>query len=185
MTPISERQRARLYIYKKEKKSRNIYIYIQKARHFPKSKIICVTFYSYKYRHLTSRTFSWKFWNWHWYIYIKHDTLCYVKVLYTKSLTLCKKQDNLRYDFCIQKAWHFVLRNFSWNFWNWRRGEEFLWKKIMHFVLNFYIQKTLHFLLHFISKQLDTLRDIFICNKQCNLRYVCTSKTYSLVYSNI
>ena len=42
MTTISERQIARLYIYKKQKKSKRFYI--QKARHFVKSKTISVTF---------------------------------------------------------------------------------------------------------------------------------------------
>ena len=43
MTNISERQRALFNIYKK-KKMRNVYLYIQEARHFSKSKTICVTF---------------------------------------------------------------------------------------------------------------------------------------------
>ena len=52
MTPISDRQRARFHINKKGKKLRNIYIYIQKARHFAKSKTICVTFLFKKSRTL-------------------------------------------------------------------------------------------------------------------------------------
>ena len=43
MTPISERQPARFNKYIK-KKFLNVYIYMQKARHFAKSKTICVTF---------------------------------------------------------------------------------------------------------------------------------------------
>ena len=58
MTPISERQRAHFYIYKKEKKLLNVYIYIQKARHFAKIKTIPVKFYSQKAGHFTLRDFS-------------------------------------------------------------------------------------------------------------------------------
>ena len=43
MTPIKERQRARVNIYKEAKQLRNVYIYKQKARHLAKSNKICVT----------------------------------------------------------------------------------------------------------------------------------------------
>ena len=43
MTPINERQRARLYIYK-NKKMQSASIYIQKDKQFSKSKKIYVTF---------------------------------------------------------------------------------------------------------------------------------------------
>ena len=44
--------------------------------------------------------------------------------------------------FYIQKARHFTLRNFSWNFWSWH-----LYTKIMSLCVTwrFYIQKTRHF----------------------------------------
>ena len=38
------------------------------------------------------------------FVYKKRDTLRYVKVLHTKSLTIRKNQDNLRYVFYIQKT---------------------------------------------------------------------------------
>ena len=44
MTPISETQHARFYIYKNQKQIRNIYIYYQKDIHFAKSNTICVMF---------------------------------------------------------------------------------------------------------------------------------------------
>ena len=106
--------------------------------------------------------------------------------MYTKSMTLCatwrfnikksrhfeKKQDNLQYIFYIEKSWHFALRYFSWDFWNWRRGEgaflytknntfcvKFLYDKnnalsVMclytksrHFASHFYVLKKMHFVL--------------------------------------
>ena len=50
MTAMSERQRAQFYIYKKETNAKRFYI--QKARHFTKSKIICVMFLNIKSRTL-------------------------------------------------------------------------------------------------------------------------------------
>ena len=44
------------------------------------------------------------------YIYQKQKN---VKCFNTKSQTLCKKQDNLRYIFYIQKTRHFTLQDFS------------------------------------------------------------------------
>ena len=70
----------------------------QKARQFP------LRFYSQKSIHYTFRDFSWIFWNWHFYIFKKYDTLRYVTFFYSKSQTLRKKQDNLRYVFLHTKT---------------------------------------------------------------------------------
>ena len=73
--------------------------------------------------------------------------------IYTKSQTLRNKQDNFSLKIYTQKAWHFVLRNFSWNFWNWQRGGGI-----------------------FICKKQFTLRYIFICKKNCTLHYISICK---------
>ena len=87
MTAISERQRARFYIYKKQIKLLNVFIYkngdtFQKAVQFP----FC--FYIQKARHFTLSDISWNFWSWH---------------LITKSMTLC-----VTGRFYIQKARYFA-----------------------------------------------------------------------------
>ena len=94
----SNRERARFY--KKTIKNRNVFIYkkaytFQKARQFvlrfyTKNKTLYVTGFFMKILKLAV-------------IYKKHDTLRYVTFLYTKSLTIRKKQDNLWYVF-IQKS---------------------------------------------------------------------------------
>ena len=70
MTPISKIQSAHFYIYKKQKKMRNVYIYIQKARHFAKSKTICVTLLFTKSQTLYVTQFSMIFFKLE-YIYIQ------------------------------------------------------------------------------------------------------------------
>ena len=96
------------------------------------------------------------------FIYKKHDTLHYVTFLYTKSWTLRKKKDNLRYVFIYKKSGHFTLRDFSLNFWNWRKGGTFLYAKNKSLCVIFLYAKksTLHYV--FIYKKPDTLRYIFI-----------------------
>ena len=66
--------------------------------------------------------------------YKKHDTLRYVTFLYTKSDTLRKKQDNLRYVFIY-------------------KNPETLRYGIFYIIVGIgggggYIQKTMHFALH-------------------------------------
>ena len=75
------------------------------------------------------------------FTYKKHDTLGYVTFLYTKSSTLHKKQDNLRYVL-YTKIRHFCVPRFfieSLKFW--RGGGAFIYKKTMYFALYFYIEK--------------------------------------------
>ena len=146
--------------------------YIEKARHFSKSNIVCVTFLYTKIqtlcknqdniryvlykkaRHFTSRHFPWFLWNWH--LYTKSMALCvawsfYIQKQYTSETA---RQFSLR--FYTQKSWHFASRKISWNFWNWRRGEGHFYMKKMRFVLN------------------------FICKKQCTLCYILIYKNQTL-----
>ena len=58
MTPISERQHACFYIYKKQKQMQNVYISIQKSRHFQKARQFALRFYSQKFRHFALRDIS-------------------------------------------------------------------------------------------------------------------------------
>ena len=102
--------------------SSRLYIYIQKARHFSKSKTICVTFLFTKIQTLCVMRFFMKYLKlefiyiqkaWHFalrdvFIYQNPDTS-------KKSKTICVM------FFYIKKAWYFALHDFSWYFWNWRR----------------------------------------------------------------
>ena len=104
MTTISERQRARFYIYKKETNSKRLYIYIytQKARHFSKRRAIFI------YKKLDNFRYAIFHENFEIDICIKkHDTLRYVKFLFTEIQTLRKKQDNFRYVFIYKRPWNF------------------------------------------------------------------------------
>ena len=56
MTPISERQSARL-LYTKRRKMRKVFTDIKKARHFTKARQFLLRFYSQKARHFTLRDF--------------------------------------------------------------------------------------------------------------------------------
>ena len=120
-------------------------LYIQKARtHFAKSKTICLLFI------VTASHFALR------------------EILYTKTRTLHKKHDNLRY-FLYKKSWYLALRNFHERIWNLRMGgggEEgiFICKKISLCVYIVYAKK-IQFLLSFYIQNIDTLRYIFICKK--------------------
>ena len=62
--------------------------------------------------------------------------------LYTKSLTLRKKQDNLRYIFIYKKPGTFVLRNFFIEVLKFAEGGgHLLIKKTIYFELHSYIEK--------------------------------------------
>ena len=90
---------------------------------------------------------------------------CETFFIYKKRDTLQKARQFLLL-FNIQKAWHFTLHNFSWNFWRlhlytksttpgvtWRfiYKNPDLSKKAKQFALHFYIQKTVHFALRDFS----------------------------------
>ena len=103
----------RFYLYKKQKKLRNVFIYkkpdtFQKARQFP------LRFYTQKAIHWRYGIFM-KFLKLA-FIFKKHDTLRYVTFIYSKSMTLRKKQDNLL-SFLYTQIRHFsVTRFFHWIF---------------------------------------------------------------------
>ena len=108
------------FIYiQKAKKLRNIYIY-------RKIKTICVTFLLTKSRTLYVTRFFIIFLKLE-FIYIQkawhfalHDVFIY------KKLDTSKKARQFTLRILYKKAWNFALRNFPWNFWNWRRGGAFL-----------------------------------------------------------
>ena len=113
------RKTTRTFIYTKSKKNSKRFIYkkqdtFQKARQFP------LRFYIQKSRLLTLRDFH-EIFEIAIYIYKKHDTLRYVTFLYTKSQTLRKKQDNLRYVF-IYKIRHFCATRFFIEFLKFAEG---------------------------------------------------------------
>ena len=96
MTTISKRQRAHLYIFKRRKNCQ--IFYITKSWHLAKSKTVSVNVFIYKKDH----TFIFSIFdaNFQFGIYIQklwHFVLC--DLFYTESMTLRKKQDNLRYVF--------------------------------------------------------------------------------------
>ena len=86
------------------------------------------------------------------FILKKNDTLRYVKFIYTKSQTLCKKQDNLRYVFIYKNPALCVTRFFI-EFLKFTEGGD----------------------IYFFEK-LCTFRDIFILKKQITLRYFAIQK---------
>ena len=177
MTAIVKRQRERFYTHK-SKKLRNVLTYktpytFQKARQFP-LRFLYTKIISFKLR-----DFSWIFEvgifiqkSWHFtlrdvFIYKKLDTS-------PKSKTIC-------YTFLYTKIRHFVLRDFSLNFWNLRRGGGIYLFKKMHFAWHFYIEKlrTLRYVA--IYKEPDTLRYILIRKKQFTFRYVFVYIIYRVV----
>ena len=97
------------------------------------------------------------------FIYKNHDTLRYVMFLYTKSQTLRKNKDNLRYVFMYPILMEFLKL---------AEGVGHFYMKKKHFPLHLYIRKqcTLRYVV--IYKNTETLRYMFICKKQCTLRYV-------------
>ena len=74
-------------------------VYTQKARHFSKSKTICVTFLATKIHTLYATRFFMKIKK-VLFINKKHDTLRYVTFLYKKSPTLGKSK-TIRVTFLI------------------------------------------------------------------------------------
>ena len=105
------------------------------------------------------------------FMYKKNDTLRYV-MLKKKIQTLRKKQDNLRYVFISKNPYTLHYTIFI-EFLKLAEGRgAFLYAKTMQFALHFCKQKTMHFALHFTYKNPDTLRYIFIAQKQYTLCYV-------------
>ena len=101
MTTISERQHARFYIlYKKQKNMRNVYIYA-KSQTLSKKQDNFRYIFIHKILYTLLYAIFHEIFEIGIYIYKTHDTLRYVTFLYTKSQTLRKKQDNLRYVFIL------------------------------------------------------------------------------------
>ena len=112
----------------------------------------------------------------------KHETLRYVTFKYTKSQTLSKKQDHFRYVFIYKNLDTLRYAIFHGIFENGRGGHFYIQKK-MHFALHFIFKKqcNLHYVVTY--KHPDTMPYIFICKKQYTLRYIFISKIYCIVYS--
>ena len=123
MTPISERQRALIYIYiYKAKILRKVYMHTQKARHFAKSKKICVTFLFTKSQTLYVTRFIMKFLKLAFiYIYQKRDTFNYVKFLYTRSQTL-RKSETICVKFLYTKILTLCVTQFFMGFFKLAEG---------------------------------------------------------------
>ena len=152
MTPISKRHRARFYIYKYPKKSKRLYIYPKSQTLFKQQENLCYVFIHKKLHTLCYAIF-------HGIleigicIYIKNDTLRYVTFFNTKSQTLLKKQDNLRYIFIYKKPDTLRCVIFHGTF-EISRGVGG----------HFYIQKTMHIVSHFYILKKSTLCYVFVYN---------------------
>ena len=136
------------------------------------------------------------------FMYKKHDSLRYaifhdifaivisiqepwhfavrVVLIYKKSDT-SQKARTFAVRFYIQKTWHFLLCNFSWNYWNWRRGGGIFICKKMHLTVYILYAKNCALSVTFFYKKTVTLSYIFICKKQGNLRYFLKSKIHHIL----
>ena len=163
----------RKFIYTKSKKKlRNVFIYkkpdtFQKARQFP------LRFYTQKAIHWRYGIFM-EFLKLE-FIFKKHDTLRYVTFIYSKSMTLRKKQYNLRYVFIYRNPALFRYAIFI-EFLKFAEGGgiylsknnvlcvTFLyWKNNALCVTLLYIQRAWHYALHFnIQKRYTFFTFIYI-----------------------
>ena len=138
MTVISERQCAHFFIYKNQKQLCNVFIY-KKPDTFQKARQVPLGFFKQQSKQFTLHHVSWNLWSWH--LYLKkslHFVLC--DVLFKKSNTLSKKQDNFHYVLYTKILTLFVTQLFLiFEIGRGRRGI-FTWIK-RHFGLYFYIQK--------------------------------------------
>ena len=91
--------------------------------------------------------FSWKCWTWN--LYTKIMRLCVTWSYNIQNPDTSQKERQFVSRFYIAKGWHFPVRNFSWNFWNWRRGGTFYKPNIFHSSLTFYVLKKTQFELRF------------------------------------
>ena len=122
---------------------------IQKTRQRP------LRFYIQKAGHFMLQDFTWKFRTSH--LYTKSVTICVRWLIISKNIDTSQKARQFALRLYIQKSWHFVLRDFSLNFWNWRRSGDicirkkqrtlryvFLTKTVT-FCVSFFYYKTMHF----------------------------------------
>ena len=112
MTAISERQRARLYIYKK--KNRETFLNTKRTT-------TSVTFLFSKSKTLYDTQFSWKFLS--WYLYTKSMTLCVTWRFHIHKSRHFAKSKTICVTFLCTKMWTLCITQFLLNFWNWRRGD--------------------------------------------------------------
>ena len=129
-TSINERQRECI-LCTGSKKCKNIYI--QKAGHFVKSRIICITCFYTKI--LTLYVIFHGNWEVGIYIYIyKAWHFSLNDVFINKNPDTSQKARHLVLHFHIQKDWHFALLNFHGNFEIGRGKGGFYMHKTRHFV---------------------------------------------------
>ena len=123
MKITTPRKTTRTFLYtQKEKKLLNVFIYkkqdtFQKARQFP------LHFYIQKAIHFTLRDFSWNFCS--LYLYTKSMTLCVTWRFNIQKARHFAKTKAICDTFLYTKTRHFVLRDFSLNFWKLLRGGTF------------------------------------------------------------
>ena len=75
------------------------------------------------------------------YIYTKSKTIA-KKIFIYKNADILLKARQVGLQFYIQKARHFMLRNFSWNFWGWHLNTKSM---TLCGTWRFYIKKIRHF----------------------------------------
>ena len=159
------------HIYKK-KKIWNVFLIYKNSDTLQKTGQLLLSFYLQKARHLALCNLSWNVWVG---IYIKkawHFLLRDV-FIYTKPDT-SQKPGQFVLRFHMQKSAHFALRDYSFNFWNWRRGGDifiiiknalsvtFYMKKTMHFALRFYMRKSWHLCVKFLHEKNNALCVTFL-----------------------
>ena len=93
VTAASKRKRAHFYLYKKQKRLQNVYIYKNRET-FQKARQFDLRFYKQKSKTLIFTRFFMKFLKLIFTIK-KPSHYALLKILYTKSQTLRKNQDNL------------------------------------------------------------------------------------------
>ena len=145
MTDISLGESARLYIYKKAKKYSETFLYSISKTLFKKQDNSRHILYT-KSRTLYGMHFSWIF---HFFIIQEAWHFFLQDVFIYKKRETSQKAGQLALYFYTQKYGNFALRNFSLNF-EIGGGER-----------TFFIQKTMHFALDFISKKTMHLRYVF------------------------
>ena len=142
MMPISKRQRAHFYIFKKQVNNKTLIFIYKKQETFQKSRQFTLRFFSQNTWHFTLHKFPWNIWNIHLYIYKKHDILRCVKFLYTKIPKLQTKARKIALRFLYTKKLTLFLNPFFVNFCNQRRGEGiFMNKKGAHCIKFIYAKK--------------------------------------------
>ena len=110
------------------------------------------------------------------FVYKKHDMLRYV-TFYTQKPETSQKARQFLLRFCLQKSWHFVIANFSYNFWNCRRWGEINICKIqsaLRYAL--YAKDNALWVTFLFTKSHALCVQLLFVKQQCTLRYVFISK---------